>query len=203
MHVLIFGQHTLVGYWLSLGLRRQHERDTWGLCCHVSALLVGKTVVNTCNNNQALSQGMSLWSVPHYDETVLGGKGPLRAAVLRHGRRRDWELRCGPVGIGYMLVWLVHGGLGAEWLERQVGKRFGVCSRDSWRLLMEWCGLISFPHHSMHIAPYMMDCGCPEETSGFQWGGFALVQGGLLVLAGRVCICSGRLGVGRKGTERI
>lgn len=48
-----------------------------------------------------------------------------------------------------------------------------------------------------------MDCGCPGKTLGFQWGGFAPVQGGLLVLASRVHISSGGLGVGRKETERI
>lgn len=74
MHVTIFGQHMLSGYWLSLGVQSEHEWDTWGLCCQVSALLMGKTEVNTCSSNQALSQGMSVWSVPQCDETVLGGR---------------------------------------------------------------------------------------------------------------------------------
>jgi len=52
-------------------------------------------------------------------------------------RDKSWKLSCGPVGTGCMPVWLVHGGPGAEWLERQVRKRFAVCSRESWRPLRE------------------------------------------------------------------
>lgn len=53
----------------------------------------------------------------------------------------------------------------------------------------------------MAMASYVLDCGCPEQTLGFQWEGFAPAQGGLLALAGRVHVCSGQLGVGRKGQK--